>query len=94
MSLLVFIPLRTWFRKISSIAADGAGVSFLGEKVCMYVAEEWVGIWTPDMQLLEQVGGSQPNFPQSPGSPVQAGGQNTLFSEKQLSVPSAIDQDS
>ena len=58
MSSLVFIPLRTWFRKISSIAADAAGVSFLGEKVCMYVAEEWVGIWTPDMQLQEQVGGS------------------------------------
>lgn len=60
----------------------------------MYVAEEWVGIWTPDMQLQEQVGGSQPDFPQIPGSLVQAGGQNTLFSEKQLSVPSAIDQDS
>ena len=41
MSTVVFIPLRTWLRKISSIAADGAGVSFLGGKVCMYVAEHW-----------------------------------------------------
>lgn len=42
-SALVFIPLRTWFRKISSIAADWAGVSFLGKKVCMCVARSgWV----------------------------------------------------
>lgn len=75
MSSVVFIPLRTWLRKINSIAADGAGMSFLGGSfACMWPS---TGIWTPDMQLQEQVGGSQPDFPQSPGSPVQARGQNT-----------------